>query len=532
MKTYADAMKAPDKDKWQAAIDEEHKRMMKHKVWRAVPRSKATGKRIITNTWAMKKKSNGTYRARMAARGFEQVDGLHVDHNTKSAPVISHATVMIMLILITMRGWYAHMLDVNGAFLLGTFDRGEEIYMEVPEGMKHHYNDNTVLLLLKTLYGLIQAALCFWRYLLQVLGKLQYEKSKADPCLYFRWQEGELSLWASWVDDLICCGDKKAVLKTVAEMKNKLPCDDAGELKEYVGCAVEYDKAIGRMTLRQPVLLQSLRDEFPLPGGSAPSTPAEPGKVLDKDEEGQQLDADGQHEYRKGVGKLLHLTRWTKPQINNAVRELTRFGGSATKKHLKAMYRSMLYCMKTARTGRVLQPNTRWDGSRDFEFVISGMSDSDYAKDPLTRRSVSGYCTYLCGALVTSKSKMQGCVTLSVTEAESVAAVSCAQDMLFIKNVLESLSLKVRLPMVLWCDNQGAVDLFNNWNVTGRTRHMAVRYNFIRELKGILEVRWTATATNTADIFTKNLGEDDFTRHAKALNSGIGEDCPGESVTE
>ena len=79
--------------------------------------------------------------------------------------------------------------------------------------------------------------------------------------------------------------------------------------------------------------------------------------------------------------------------------------------------------------------------------------------------------------------------------------------MLYVKNVLESLGLKVQLPMILEMDNKGAVDLANNWSIGGRTRHIDVRQVFLRELKeaGILKVVWVAGCDNDADIFTKNL---------------------------
>ena len=99
---------------------------------------------------------------------------------------------------------------------------------------------------------------------------------------------------------------------------------------------------------------------------------------------------------------------------------------------------------------------------KHFEFEIQGMSDSDYAKDPVTRRSVSGWVAMLNGAPYVRKSKMQKFVTLSVTEAECVAATSCVQDMIYGRNFLESLGLKVKKPMTLWIDNKGAVDIFNN----------------------------------------------------------------------
>ena len=108
-------------------------------------------------------------------------------------------------------------------------------------------------------------------------------------------------------------------------------------------------------------------------------------------------------------------------------------------------------------------------------------------------------------------------MTLSVTEAEAASAVTCAQDMLFAMHLLESVGLQVKKPMFLYVDNKGAVDLFNGWGVSGRTRHVAVKLNFLRELKeeGTIEVKWLPSEKNAADLFTKNLGGELFDTHAK-----------------
>jgi hypothetical protein len=78
---------------------------------------------------------------------------------------------------------------------------------------------------------------------------------------------------------------------------------------------------------------------------------------------------------------------------------------------------------------------------------------------------------------------MQDCVTLTVTEAELMAATQCAQVMLFVMGVLESMDLKVRKPMILEVDNKGAKDLAHNWTIGGRICHVDVNYHFLRELK-------------------------------------------------
>ena len=100
-------------------------------------------------------------------------------------------------------------------------------------------------------------------------------------------------------------------------------------------------------------------------------------------------------------------------------------------------------------------------------------------------------------------------------EAELIAATSCFQEMMFITNLLESIKLQVELPMLLEGDNKGVVDLVNNWRIGGRTRHIGVRINFLKELKetGIVKGKWIPTEENCADIFTKNLSGATFEKH-------------------
>ena len=138
---------------------------------------------------------------------------------------------------------------------------------------------------------------------------------------------------------------------------------------------------------------------------------------------------------------------------------------------------------------------------------MSGKSNSDYAKQPDDRRSISGSVVYLEAAPVMFKSATQKHVAMSVTEAELYAGLSTAQDMVYVKNILDSMELQVQLPMILEMDNQAAVHLANNWSVGGRTRHIDVRQCFLGELKeaGTLLVKWIPGPLHEADIFTKNL---------------------------
>ncbi|MEM9078894.1 MAG: Ty1/Copia family ribonuclease HI [Bacteroidota bacterium] len=263
--------------------------------------------------------------------------------------------------------------------------------------------------------------------------------------------------------------------------------------------------------------MQSFGDEFELPQRSY-GTPAAPGTTLVKGD--VKVNEELHHQYRKGVGKLIHISKYTKAEILNAVRELTRFGSEPSHAHREAMLRVMKYCVDTKEKGLLLKPNAKWDGSKDFEFEITGKSDSDYAKDLETRRSVSGWSVFLNDAPYVRKSKMQKFVTLSVTEAECVAGTSCVQDMMYGKRFLELIGLKVKLPMTLYMDNKGGVDIFNNWSIAGNTRAVSIRFAYIRELKeaGILQIKWIKSQDNCADIFTKNLDGPTFKAHSQVFS--------------
>ena len=152
--------------------------------------------------------------------------------------------------------------------------------MEVPQGMRKWYGANIVILLLKTIYGLKQGAYAFWMKLLKAFRRMNFKRSKADPCLSYRWTIFGLIVWLTWVDDCLIVGPKTGVKRSKSMMMKLFKCDEVGPLQEYVGCKIDYKPEEGSLKFTQPVLLQSYEDEFDLPEGDIPNTPAEPGQVL------------------------------------------------------------------------------------------------------------------------------------------------------------------------------------------------------------------------------------------------------------
>jgi Reverse transcriptase (RNA-dependent DNA polymerase) len=224
----------------------------------------------------------------------------------------------------------------------------------------------------------------------------------------YKWHPDQgLIVIISWVDDLLIAGKAAAIAETKEALLTHFECDNVGVMTEYVGCKVECNNN-DSIKLTQPVLLQSFVDEFDLSKVGSAVTPAPQGEKLRVAEQGTEGDDAMQTVYRSGVGKLLHLTRWSRPDIRMAVQSLTRFGGRAGDKHLKAMHTVMQYCINTQYRGRKIKPNRLYQGDEStVHFKVAGRSDSDFASDEETRRSITGAAATFEGVSVGEKCKLQ-----------------------------------------------------------------------------------------------------------------------------
>jgi hypothetical protein len=234
--------------------------------------------------------------------------------------------------------------------------------------------------------------------------------------------------------------------------------------------------------------------------------------VLIKGKEEEIMNEHMTTKFRSGVGKLRYLATWSRPDILNAVREVSHHMKAPTKAHYQAMIQVMEYCITTSKRGRKIAPKDRWDGTKDFEFVVMGKSDSTYNQCPETQKSVTGNTTVVNGVPVITKSIMQETMKLSVTEAELESAVTNVQGMLFMRQIIESMGLKVKLPMILCVDNQGVRELVNNWSVGSWTRHAATKAMFLRELKewGLIVMKYLPGSKMSTEF-----ARSDFEKHVK-----------------
>ena len=134
----------------------------------------------------------------------------------------------------------------------------------------------------------------------------------------------------------------------------------------------------------------------------------------------------------------------------------------ATVDHMKVMKQTMSYAIHAKERGLCLTPEMTIKDPQNDLFNTKGRSDSNYATNVETRKSVSGMEVTLNGAPVVMCSVGKKIIALSVTEAEFIAMAQVVQEMRCVMRMLESTNLKVQKPMIVENDNKGAIDLCNS----------------------------------------------------------------------
>jgi len=145
-------------------------------------------------------------------------------------------------------------------------------------------------------------------------------------------------------------------------------------------------------------------------------------------------------------------------------------------------------------------------------------SDSSWGDTSASRRSVSGSCIFFDGNLVSWDSTRQHCVSLSTVESEYVALSDAVRGGCSTQYVLEEL-LTASPVMHVYSDNQGAIFNAMNQTLNKQTKHIAIRYHFVREIvqSDRATLQYVPTHDNPADIFTKSVPKDTLLKHSKRI---------------
>ncbi|GJZ17560.1 retrovirus-related pol polyprotein from transposon TNT 1-94 [Tanacetum coccineum] len=277
-----------------------------------------------------------------------------------------------------------------------------------------------------------------------------------------------------------------------------------GELKFFLG--IQIHQSPRGIFINQAKYAQEILKKHGMTSCDSIGTPMAT-KHLDADLSGTPVD---QTKYRSMVGALMYLTA-SRPDIVHATCYCARYQAKPTEKHLTAVKRIFRYLKDSINMG-LWYP-------KDTGFELTAFSDSDHAGCLDSRKSTSGGIQFLGGdKLVSWSSKKQDCTSMSSAEAEYVSLSACYAQVLWLRTQLTDYGFHFdKIPM--YCDSKAAIAISCNPVQHSRTKHIDVRYHFIKEhvKKGIVELFFVETEYQLADLFTKALSEDRFTYLCRRL---------------
>jgi hypothetical protein len=427
--SYDEAINHPVYGKeWAAAIQEEYDSLMKNGAWELT--EMPPDKNLVTCKWVFKAKqdANGNvvrFKARLVARGFSQAYG--IDYFDTYAPVAKLTTYRVIFALAALEQWEIHGMDVITAYLLGKLD--EEIYMMQPEGfIRMGMKRNMVCRLLRSLYGLKQAARVWNLKIHAFLVKIGFIRSSADPCLY---NDLKRNLYITiWVDDLLIVEKHEPDIANIkAQLSREFEMKDLGKLEHFLGMRISrHDSGI---SIDQNGYIRQILKRFGMEASKSVPTPFAAGpRLLSANHDTAATPSTTEiKQYQAMVGSLMYAMLCTRPDLAYAVQQLSQFNANPTNAHFQAAKRVFRYLQGTQTMGLA------YGKHNDITEQVQCYCDADYAMDG-DRKSISGNLFTLANSPISYQAKKQTTVAQSTVESEYAAMAHAAKEMIWLQYLL------------------------------------------------------------------------------------------------
>jgi hypothetical protein len=407
-----------------------------------------------------------------------------------------------------------HQLDVRTAFLNAEMDYEVDVRLDpATEIGIEPLNDDCVKRLGKALYGLKQAPRQWYAEVSNHLKTMGFEVHPVQECLFMKTYPDGKRVWVLlFVDDMVIIGDREGdVLEFKKELTLKYEIEDLGISKKFLGMKVSYLEEGIKLSLDVKTL--EMLERFNMSGSNPVSTPASEGLAdeLYKAEMNRRegLESEVDFPVREAVGAMLYLAMMVRPDICNAVRELSRYLEHPTMAVVKGIKRVLRYLSGTVDYGIVFYYG-------EVNPTVEGYCDASYAGDKHKRKSVSGYMIFVNGSIIDWKSQLQPCIAQSTMESEYMALAVMTNTLRVLRLVRAWFGYADEGAYIVYEDNDACEHLAKGAGKgMKRGKHIDIRFHVVREAvkNNEIEIFHLATAEQIADTLTKDLSEVKFNYH-------------------
>lgn len=343
------------------------------------------------------------------------------------------------------------------------------------------------------------------------MKEFKFRETEADKCIYIGTVRDCVVYLALFVDDGLIAAKESKVIEIVIKHLRCAFNVTIGDASMFVGMQIERRREEKSLSIHQSAYVKRIVEKFGMGNAKSVGVPLDPHGVLYPVNESEEIER--KVPYREAVGSLMFLAVVSRPDLAYAVNSVSKFLNNHGESHWRAVKRIFAYLKGTSGYGIKYQ---RSETASD----LVGFSDADYAGDLETRRSTTGYIFQLAGGPITWASQRQKLVTLSTTESEYVAASAASREAIWLRKLLSDIGYLSRETTTIFVDNQSAIKLVKNPEFHKRTKHIDIRYHYIREkveAKDIM-IKYVPSEQQKADMFTKALPKERFRMLCESMN--------------
>ena len=448
----------------------------------------------ILNTRALfreKHNSSGEFvkdKTRILIDGRFAIPGIHFDE--VYSPVSTHTTFMSFIATAQRLHRSIWQADVDNAYCNARHDPRFPVYLRPvsgwndvidanehkrPELKKLRIFDGDLLLLYKALYGLGSSGRDWNTDFTNRLLDFGLTQSYSDPCLFYN----DMISVIIYVDDILVSAETHDQYQQFLDyLGRSLTIKDLGLAKNVLGVVLHQNIVNGKLqdiSIEQGAFIDNIK-----PLSTVSPTPTS---------------------FRSAIGSLSWITR-TRPEATFMVNMLAQHQNAPTNKHAKLANRLIQYLKRTNITH--LKHDQHFADLVD-DNTLHCFVDAAYADDS-SRRSRTSFLIFYGTRLIQWQSKLTSIIALSSTEAEYIAITEMDKAVRHITTIFNDLGIEFSATRY-YCDAQSAIKLVQRHASTQNTKHIDVRYHYIRDRyqRGAFDLHKIHTSDNPADLLTKLL---------------------------
>jgi hypothetical protein len=504
---------------------------------------------LIGVKWVFKLKyKNGEYerhKARIVALGYQQRK--NVDFFASFSPTASYVTIKLVLALTALPHWYGVDLDATGAFISAPLPPEEQVYLKGIPG--YDLPKGKCLRLKKTIYGLVQAPLSYFKLCKEVYAKVGLRQLDCDECVFVKYSQNIKGQPPLSVENILESGafmtmdtvpENQRVCKSciypvaciiivmhvdnngvrhnwhelLAEFQSDVAKDGRidlhleGDMSSFLSVRYLNNTETGEITADQEAYIDTLLAKYNMTECNPKKVPLKTSVNLD--EIAARLSRTPHPEvlslYAQLVGEFMFVAINTQPLIAQTVNALARFMTTANSE-LYVLAKGVLRYLKGVKSRKIV-----WCASHvKFPFVpceIYAYSDASWADIVPQRKSSLSYLIFCNNAVFSWKSSLSSVLAMSSAEADLIALCACAADVAYCRKLANELGFLQLRPTIIHEDDLGAKQIAESGNFKGRSRHFELRWRFLHHYinRGIVSIKAIKRELQLADLGTAPRG--------------------------